>query len=40
MIKRVALFDEIPYPRTGSGPRHLRPLTAHLGIEAVERAWQ
>ncbi|MFI5727283.1 CHAT domain-containing tetratricopeptide repeat protein [Streptomyces cyaneofuscatus] len=40
VIKCVALFDEIPHPRTGSGPKHLRLLTAHLGIEAVERAWQ
>ncbi|MFJ9976704.1 tetratricopeptide repeat protein, partial [Streptomyces cyaneofuscatus] len=40
VIKCVALFDEIPHPRTGTGPRHLRLLTAHLGIEAVERAWQ
>ncbi|MFZ4269440.1 tetratricopeptide repeat protein [Streptomyces arboris] len=40
VIKCIALFDEIPHPRTGSGPKHLRLLTAHLGIEVVERAWQ
>lgn len=40
VIKCVALFDEIPHLRTGSGPEHLRLLTARLGIEAVEGAWQ
>ncbi|MFE9012900.1 CHAT domain-containing tetratricopeptide repeat protein [Streptomyces cyaneofuscatus] len=40
VIKCLALFDEIPHPRAGSGPQHLRLLTAHLGIQAVERAWQ
>ncbi len=40
VIKCVALFDEIPHPRTGTGPEHLRLLSAHLGIQAVERAWQ
>ncbi|MET7604931.1 hypothetical protein ABZS96_20870, partial [Streptomyces avermitilis] len=39
-IRCVALFDEVPHPRTGTGPGHLRQLTARLGIEAVERAWQ
>ncbi|MFD8118057.1 CHAT domain-containing tetratricopeptide repeat protein [Streptomyces microflavus] len=40
VIKCVALFDEIPHPMTGPGPKYLRLLTALLGIEAVERAWQ
>ncbi|MEW2519704.1 tetratricopeptide repeat protein [Actinacidiphila alni] len=40
VIKCVALFDEVPHPRTGTGPTHLRLLTQTLGIEAVESAWQ
>ncbi|SFE81652.1 hypothetical protein SAMN05216251_105300, partial [Actinacidiphila alni] len=40
VIKCVALFDEIPHPRTGTGPTRLRRLTQSLGIEAVESAWQ
>ncbi|MFJ9524433.1 tetratricopeptide repeat protein [Streptomyces cyaneofuscatus] len=40
VIKCIALFDEIPHPMTGSGPELLRLLTALLGIEAVEGAWQ
>jgi tetratricopeptide (TPR) repeat protein len=40
VIRCVALFDEVPHPSTGPGPDHLRRLTAHVGIEAVERAWQ
>ncbi|WUH89387.1 tetratricopeptide repeat protein [Streptomyces sp. NBC_00433] len=40
VVKCVSLFDAIPHPSTGSGPAHLRLLTAELGIEAVEGAWQ
>ncbi|MFF2735454.1 tetratricopeptide repeat protein [Streptomyces cyaneofuscatus] len=39
VIKCVALFDDVPHPMAGTGPEHLRILTALLGIEAIERAW-
>ncbi|WUH95903.1 tetratricopeptide repeat protein [Streptomyces sp. NBC_00433] len=40
VVRCVSLFDEIPHPGSGTGPKHLRHLTAQLGIEAVEHAWR
>jgi tetratricopeptide (TPR) repeat protein len=40
MVRCVSLFDEIPHPSTGPGPRHLARLTSQLGTAALEDAWQ
>jgi tetratricopeptide (TPR) repeat protein len=40
MVRCVALFDEFPHPATRPGPEHLARLTAELGMDALERAWQ
>ncbi|MGH8964804.1 MAG: tetratricopeptide repeat protein, partial [Actinomycetes bacterium] len=39
-IRCVALFDEFPHPATGPGPANLARLTAHLGIDTLERCWR
>ena len=39
-MRCVGLFDEFPHPSTGPGPVHLARLTADLGMEALEAAWQ
>jgi hypothetical protein len=38
-VRCVSLFEQIPHPATGTGPRDLRALTAELGIDALEHAW-
>ncbi|NUQ97011.1 MAG: tetratricopeptide repeat protein, partial [Streptomyces sp.] len=39
-IRCVALFDQIPHPAMGTGPRHLKHLTAQLGLPTLEHTWQ
>jgi tetratricopeptide (TPR) repeat protein len=40
VVRCVSLFDEIPHPSAGSGPRDLARLTSQLGTAALEDAWQ
>ncbi|MBD0737659.1 hypothetical protein BGM09_30690 [Streptomyces sp. CBMA29] len=40
LVKCVSQFEEFPHPAAGTGPHHLRRLTAQLGVPALERAWQ
>ena len=40
IVRCVTLFDQFPHPSTGPGPEHLARLTRHLGIPALEKAWQ
>jgi hypothetical protein len=39
-VRCVSLFDEIPHPSTGTGPRDLAGLTSLLGMAALKRAWR
>ena len=39
-VRCVSLFDEIPHPSTGTGPRNLVHLTGQLGVTALEDAWR
>ena len=39
-VRCVSLFDQIPHPAAGTGPRDLRALTTELGADALEHTWQ
>jgi len=39
-IRCVTLFDQFPSPMTGTGPSALARLTRHLGLPALQAAWQ
>jgi len=39
-VRCVSLFEEIPHPSTGTGPRHLARLTSQLGMTALEATWK
>jgi tetratricopeptide (TPR) repeat protein len=40
IVRQVTLFNQFPHPATGPGPRHLARLARHLGMPAMEEAWQ
>jgi hypothetical protein len=39
-VRCVTVFSQFPHPATGPGPGHLARLTRHLGLPALEQAWQ
>ncbi len=40
IVRSVTTFDEFLHPLAGTGPMHLRRLSAKLGIHALEAAWR